>query len=200
MQIGGTTLSDEAPHRERAPSRRYGWRPMPGQDHSRSAQIWLICALDGVSGTASYSKWDISSRLAWRRRTSMSPPGPGPGGTLGPSIPVTGNLCTRCGAFISAALDAGGAARHAEAASHAGVCGWPRSRRWTIQETSSGRICRKSGGEPAAGGLHRLIPTRLRYRRRPGPLSGRSGPAACVRWGSVAWAGLDPWARVTYHR
>jgi hypothetical protein len=60
---------------------------------------------------------------------------------------VTGNLCTRCGAFISAVLDAGGAARHAEAASHAGFCGWPGSRRRTIQETSSGpNLSAKGGG------------------------------------------------------
>jgi len=51
-------------------------------------------------------------------------------------------------------LDAGGALRDVqEAASHAGVCGWPRSRHRTIQETSSGPKLSAKGG----GGLRRLI-------------------------------------------
>ena len=51
-------------------------------------------------------------------------------------------------AFISAALDAGVPLRDVhEAASHSGVCGWPRSRRRTIQETSSGpKLSAKGGG------------------------------------------------------
>ena len=51
-------------------------------------------------------------------------------------------------AFISAVLDAGVRLRDVqEAASHAGVCGWPRSRRRTIQETSSGpKLPAKGGG------------------------------------------------------
>lgn len=57
-------------------------------------------------------------------------------------------------AFISAALDAGVPLRDVqEAAWHAGVCGWPRSRHRTIQETSSGPKLPAKGG----GGLDRLI-------------------------------------------
>ena len=58
---------------------------------------------------------------------------------------MTGNLCTRYGAFISAALDAWGCATCRSRLARR-VCGWPRSRRRTIQETPSGPKLSAKGG------------------------------------------------------
>ena len=81
--------------------------------------------------------------------------GPVRAGPLGASIPVTGDLCIRCGTRSSPPRSTRGVPLRdvQEAASHAGVCGWPRSRHRTIQETSSGPKLPAKGG----GGLHRLI-------------------------------------------
>jgi hypothetical protein len=128
--------------------------------------------------------------------------GPVRAGPLGASIPVTGNLCTRCGAFIPAALDAGLLRDMQKPPRTPGSAGDPAAGVGRpgnlVRAEAVGQGRRR---QPAAGGLRLLITHHNR-----GIAAGlglfRVGPGlrlACA--GAVSpGQGSTPGRRVPYHR